>query len=69
VNPRIEITPEICHGKPVIKGTRVMIETILGALDAGDSIEDVLADYPNITREDIAAARAFAGNPAQEEGA
>ncbi|MEA3506589.1 MAG: DUF433 domain-containing protein, partial [Elusimicrobiota bacterium] len=50
---RIQIDHQICHGKPVIKGTRVMVSTILGALGAGDSIERVLEDYPNITKEDI----------------
>jgi uncharacterized protein (DUF433 family) len=61
MNQKIEINPKICHGKPVIRGTRVMVCTILGALGAGDSIEDILEDYPNITREDIRAALAFAG--------
>jgi uncharacterized protein (DUF433 family) len=58
---RIKIDPNICHGKPVIQGTRVLVSTILGALGAGDSIEQVLEDYPNITEEDIRAALAFAG--------
>lgn len=58
---RIQIGPNICHGKPVIRGTRVMVSTILGALGAGDSIEEVLEDYPNITLEDIRAAFGFAG--------
>ncbi len=61
MNSRISITPDVCHGKPVIRGTRVMVATILGALAAGDSTETVLADYPNITREDIQAALEFAG--------
>ncbi len=59
MNSRIEINPKICHGKPVIKRTRVLVSNILGALGAGDSIEEVLEDYPNITREDINAALAF----------
>lgn len=58
---RISINPNVCHGKPVIKGTRVMVATIVGALGGGDSIEDVLEDYPNITREDVYAALTFAG--------
>lgn len=60
VNSRLEINPSVCHGKPVIRGTRVLVSTILGALGAGDSIEDILADYPNIKREDIEAALEFA---------
>jgi uncharacterized protein (DUF433 family) len=49
-----------CHGKPVVRGTRVLVSMILGALSAGDSIESVLEDYPNITAEDVAAALEFA---------
>ena len=60
MHDRIELNPMVCHGKPVIKGTRVMVSTILGALAAGDTIEMILEDYPNLEREDIAAALAFA---------
>lgn len=61
MNGRIWIDPQVCHGKPVIRGTRVLVSTILGALAGGDSIEGVLEDYPNITREDVCAALEFAG--------
>jgi uncharacterized protein (DUF433 family) len=61
MNARIEINPRICHGKPVIRGTRVLVSTLLGALSGGDSIETVLQDYPAVTAEDIAAALEFAG--------
>jgi uncharacterized protein (DUF433 family) len=61
MNPRIQITPTVCHGKPVIRGTRVLVSTILGALSGGDTIEMVLQDYPSITAEDVAAALEFAG--------
>lgn len=60
MNPGIEINPAVCHGKPVIKGTRVMVSTILGALSAGDTIDMILEDYPNLKREDIFAALLFA---------
>lgn len=59
MNPRVQIDPNICHGKPVIRGTRVLVSTILGALSGGDSVETVLEDYPNITRQDVAAALEF----------
>lgn len=59
MNPRIEVNPSICHGKPVIRGTRVLVSNILGALAGGDSVETVLEDYPNVTRDDILAALAF----------
>jgi uncharacterized protein (DUF433 family) len=58
---QIQIDPSICHGKLVIRGTRVLVSTILGALGAGDSIETVLEDYPTISREDVRAALTFAG--------
>jgi uncharacterized protein (DUF433 family) len=60
MNIRLQIDPNICHGKPVVRGTRVLVSTILGALGAGDSIETLLEDYPNITRADIEAALEFA---------
>ena len=56
MNERIQIEPRICHGKPVIRGTRVLVSTILGALSGGDSMEVVLEDYPGISKEDVAAA-------------
>ena len=52
----IEVNPDICHGKPVIRGTHIMLRNILGSLAGGDSIEDILANYPEITREDVMAA-------------
>ncbi len=60
MNIRLQIDPNICHGQPVVRGTRVLVSTILGALGAGDSIETLLEDYPNITRADIEAALEFA---------
>lgn len=67
MHDRIELNPMVCHGKPVIKGTRVMVSTILGALSAGDSVEMILEDYPNVAREDITAALAFASELSQFE--
>lgn len=60
MNPRIQISPTVCHGKPVVRGTRVLVSTVLGALSGGDSVATVLDDYPMITAEDIAAALEFA---------
>ena len=50
---RIVIDPDICNGKPVISGTRITAQTVLEFLAAGDSIEDVLEEYPSLTREDV----------------
>jgi len=60
MNSRLQISPTVCHGKPVIRGTRVLVSTILGALSGGDSVETVLEDNPSITAEDISAALEFA---------
>ena len=61
MNERIQIDARVCHGKPVVRGTRVLVSSILGALGSGDSIDIVLEDYPNITQEDVRAALSFAG--------
>ncbi len=61
MNSRIEINPLICHGKPVVRGSRVPVSIILGALGGGDSLDQVLEDYPTISREDILAALDFGG--------
>lgn len=57
---RISISPEICNGRPVISGTRITIQTILEFLGAGDSIEDVLDEYPTLVAEDIYACMQYA---------
>lgn len=56
---RISINPNICHGKPVIKGTRVLVSNILGALASGETFQEIMEDYPNISKEDILAALSF----------
>ena len=60
MNERIVIDPRICHGKPVIRGTRIMVRNILGAFAAGESMSDILKSYPELTADDIAAALAYA---------
>ncbi len=55
MEPRIVIDPNICNGRPIISGTRITAQTILEFLGAGDSVEDVLTDYPTLTREDVLA--------------
>jgi uncharacterized protein (DUF433 family) len=65
MHAKIEINPKICHGKPVVRGTRVLVANILGALAGGDSIEEVLEDYPTINRDDVLAALGFAGELSQ----
>ena len=62
---RITIDPEICHGKPVIRGLRYPVETILELLSAGMTTEEILADYEDLEREDILAVLAFAARLTQ----
>lgn len=62
---RITINPAICHGKPTVRGLRYPVETILELLSSGMSIEDILADYEDLEREDILAVLAFAARLSQ----
>jgi len=64
---RISVDPEICHGKPCIKGTRVMVSIILDYLSAGESEEEILKQYPTLKSEDVRAAVAYAAWLAHEE--
>ena len=58
---RIAIDPAVLAGKPIIRGTRLAVEFIVGLLCDGWSEADVLHNYPNITHEDIAACLRYAG--------
>lgn len=53
VNNRISISVDICNGRPVISGTRITVQTILEFLGAGDSIDEILEEYPSLIAEDI----------------
>jgi uncharacterized protein (DUF433 family) len=57
---RIVIDPEICHGKPIIRGLRYPVEMILDLLSSGMSHQEILADYEDLEDEDILAALAYA---------
>ena len=59
---RIVISPDICNGLPTIEGTRITAQTVLEFLSAGDSIEDVLEEYPTLTREDVLACIALSSS-------
>lgn len=56
---RITVDPEICHGKPCVRGLRYPVETILEYLAGGDSVDDLLAAFPDLQREDILACHEF----------
>jgi uncharacterized protein (DUF433 family) len=57
---RITINPEICHGKPCIRGMRWPVVVILGLLEGGMSFDQILEDHPDLEREDIYAALQYA---------
>lgn len=64
---RISIDPAVCHGKPCIKVTRVLVSVVLDYLKAGESSEAILRDFPSLTNEDIHAALGYAAWLAHEE--
>ena len=57
---RITIDPAVCHGKPVVRGLRYPVESVLEYLAGGDSFEDVLSEFPDLEREDLQACNQFA---------
>lgn len=63
---RISIDPNICFGKPCIKGTRIWVSLILDFLAHGTSEAEILADYPDLKSEDIRAALAYGAEVARE---
>jgi len=64
---RIVRDKAICGGEPVFKGTRVTLRTVLASLASGDSVEEILADFPSLKAEDVRAAIAFAAASAEED--
>ena len=63
---RISIDPNVCHGKPCIKGTRIWVSLIIDNLAAGATEAEILEAYPSLNREDIRAALAYAAEMARE---
>ncbi len=59
MHERIVIDPEVCGGRPVVEGTRMRVVDVLAALAAGVEIDEFLADFPYITREDVLACLAY----------
>lgn len=58
--------PEICHGRPCIKGTRIMVSVVLDNLAAGVTLDELLRSYPSLSREAVQAAVAYAADLARE---
>ncbi len=53
VDPFVEVNPEVLTGKPVMRGTRITVENILERLGAGETVEDILEAYPQLSPESI----------------
>jgi uncharacterized protein (DUF433 family) len=64
---RIFSDPAICGGQPVIKGTRVLVRTVLAYLAHGSYIPEILQEFPSLSQEDVRAVIAFAASSASED--
>ena len=64
---RIVVNPKIMAGKPILKGTRITVELVLRLLAQGRSYEEILKDYPHLTKDDISAVLLYAAKVAGEE--
>ena len=62
----ISVNPEICHGKACITGTRIMVSIVLDNLAAGLSPDEIAAEYPSLSKDDITAAILYASELAHE---
>jgi uncharacterized protein (DUF433 family) len=63
---RISVDPNVCFGKPCIRGTRIWVSLLLDLLASGMSIEELLEEYPQLTEEDIRAAIAYGAEMTRE---
>ena len=63
---RISINPQICFGKPCIRGHRIWVSLVLDLLASGITAEEIIVDYPDLTREDIQACIAYGAEMARE---
>ena len=59
--------PQVCGGEPVFKGTTVPLRTVLASLADGDTVEEIIADFPSLRAEDVLSAIAFAAASAEED--
>jgi uncharacterized protein (DUF433 family) len=60
LHQRIVCDPQVCGGEAVFRGTRVTLRTVLASLADGDSVEEILADFPSLKAEDVRVAISFA---------
>jgi uncharacterized protein (DUF433 family) len=65
----IESTPDVLRGKPRIKGTRIPVSLILGYLAAGNTVEDIMKEFPDVTKEQVSACLDYARELSEFEAA
>jgi uncharacterized protein (DUF433 family) len=63
---RISVNPEVCHGRPCVRGTRIWVSLILDLLASGSTYDDLLTDYPQLRPEDIYACIAYGAEASRE---
>ena len=63
---RISIDPQICFGKPCVRGTRIWVSLILDQLASGTPLEEIVSNYPQLTRDDVLAAIAYGAEISRE---
>ncbi len=63
---RISVDPQVCFGKPCVRGTRIWVSLLLDFLASGAAIEEILENYPQLKREDILAAIAYGAEMSRE---
>jgi len=67
MNNEIVVDPRICSGKPIIRGTRIMVKTILGMVAGGYTLQRIVEAYPELTLEQVQAALEYAAQVVDEE--
>ncbi len=67
MNERITTDPNICHGQACVRGTRIPVHQIVRMLANGDTVEDLLQEYPSLAQEDVFACLDYAASLAEEE--
>jgi uncharacterized protein (DUF433 family) len=67
MDSRISVDPKVCHGQACISGTRIPVHQILRMIANGDSVEDLLEEYPSLKRDDILACFDYAASLAEEQ--
>ena len=67
VHDRISVSPDVCHGQACVDGTRIPVHLLLQMLANGDTIDELLLEYPSLVRADILACLDYAASLAEEQ--